>query len=98
MATEQTTGTCSMNQAREEFIEALLRHVQSEIRGMDAEYIQDAIKILDARNHLFINIGHARTDEGEDVYALRDLCHLDDSMEITADKNRIEGVARNYFG
>jgi len=86
-----------MNSDFEEFVQALKHYVEGEIRGIDAEYIQTAIKVLDARNHIFVNIGPARTDEAEDIYAIRDLCHVNDYMETEVDENRIMGLARNYF-
>lgn len=81
----------------EDFVQALLLHVTSELRGNDGEYMQAAIRIIDARNHIFVSAGNQRTDESEDIYALRDLCHLNELMEIEPDLNRIHAVARNYF-
>ena len=81
-----------------EFAEALCRHVAQELVGQEGEYVTSAVKIVDARNHLFRTFPEGVTDEAADTYALRDLCHLADDMEIVPDMNRALGVARNFFG
>ncbi len=79
------------------FAEALCRHVSEELRVQDGEYLKGAVRIVDARNHLFQTLPQGGTDEAADTYALSDLCHLGDDMETEADMNRALGVARNYF-
>ena len=80
-----------------EFARALCRYVAQELRGQDGEYVHGAVKVADARNHLFMPLPHQSTDESVDIYALADLCHVDDDMQTVPDMNRALGVARNYF-
>jgi len=80
-----------------EFAEALCRIVWEELKEQDGEYAKGAIKILDARNHLFRRLSHQMTDEASDIYALSDLCHVDEEMRTVPDINRALAVARNYF-
>lgn len=79
------------------FAEALCRYVAHELRGQDGAYIQGAVHVVDARNHLFRILPHQPTDEAQDIYALADLCRVDDNMETIPDQNRALGVARNYY-
>lgn len=83
----------------ETFVDALASHVAETIRNIgDMEYCRDAVKIADARNHLFYSIQDARTDEEHAVYALRDLCRLDEeTMEWHVDRNRLQSIARDFF-
>ena len=68
-----------MEKEAQEFVEALCRFVEQELqRDPDPIYSQKAVKIADARNHLFRIVEPARTDEAEDLYALADLCRLDE--------------------
>ena len=80
-----------------EFARALCRYVAQELRDQDGEYVRGAVKVADARNHLFMPLPHQGTDESVDIYALADLCHVDDDMQTVPDLNRALGVARNYF-
>jgi len=80
-----------------EFAEALCQYVARELWSQDGEYIKGAVRILDARNHLFQALPHQATDESADIYALSDLCHVNDEMQTEPDMNRALGVARNYF-
>ncbi|MCR4921886.1 MAG: hypothetical protein K5945_09340 [Bacteroidaceae bacterium] len=80
-----------------EFAEALCLFVQRQLQGQDGEYVRGAVVILDARNHLFRIVEHRATDEADDVYALADLCCVDDEMQTVPDMNRALSVARNYF-
>lgn len=79
------------------FASALTSHVQDFLRDHDPEYVQEAIQVLDARNHLFRTIPAHPTDESQDIYAIRDLCHVDEEMQTVPDPHRILSVARNYF-
>lgn len=79
------------------FAEALCRYVAQELKGQDGAYIQGAVQVVDARNHLFRTLPHQPTDEALDIYALADLCRVDDDMETIPDLNRALGVARNYY-
>ncbi len=79
------------------FAEALCRHVANELIGQDGEYVKGAVKVVDARNHYFQTLPHQSTDEAEDIYAIADLCHINDEMETEPDMNRALSVARNYF-
>ena len=80
-----------------EFARALCRYVAQELRDQDGEYVRGAVTVADARNHLFMPLPHQGTDESVDIYALADLCHVDDDMQTVPDMNRALGVARNYF-
>ena len=80
-----------------DFARALCRYVAQELRNQDGEYVRGAVKVADARNHLFMPLPHQGTDESVDIYALADLCHVDDDMQTVPDLNRALGVARNYF-
>ena len=80
-----------------EFARALCRYVAHELRDQDGEYVRGAVKVADARNHLFMPQPHQGTDESTDIYALADLCHVDEDMQTVPDMNRALGVARNYF-
>lgn len=83
-----------------DFVDALESYVKAELRtkGIPADYNNEAVEIVDARNHLFRNAGCRVTDEADNIYALRDLCCIDEeSMEMLPDRERIRRVARNYF-
>ena len=79
----------SAREVREEFARALCQYVSEQLRGQDGAYPKGAVRVLDARNQ--------HTDEAEDTYALRDLCHVDEMMQTLPDPNRALSVARNYF-
>lgn len=83
----------------EEFVEALYRFTaQLLMHEPDPVYSQKAVKIADARNHIFRVVEPARTDEAEDLYALADLCRLDeDTMEAVPNRGRMLRIARNYW-
>ena len=84
---------------QEEFVQALLDYVGAALRNsaVDPDYCQEAVQIVDARNHLFRSVGSHRTDEEQGIYALRDLCVLDDErMCIVPDAGRCRSVARDF--
>ncbi len=81
-----------------DFVDALTRHVTLELEQQDGEYAQGAVHIVDARNHLFRTLPQQPTDEAMDIYALQDLCRVDDDMRTVPDKARAMSIARNYFG
>lgn len=90
-----------MSEDVKDFVTALGNYVRDAIShsGEPADYNVEAVHIVDARNHIFRPAGRRPTDEAEDIYALRDLCHLDtDIMELVPDRGRLRTVARNYFG
>ena len=62
--------------SHDDFVEALLNYVNAALRasGEAADYCQEALRVVDARNHLFASAGIHRTDEEQGIYALRDLC------------------------
>lgn len=89
-----------MGNDKADFVEALVNYVKEELQrsGEPADYNVDALKVVDARNHIFRPAGKLPTDEADDIYALRDLCRVDEeTMEMVPDKGRIAAVARNYF-
>ena len=49
-----------MNQASD-FAEALCQYVDEQLRYQDGEYILGAVRIIDARNHLFAAMLHQNT-------------------------------------
>ena len=85
--------------SHDDFVEALLNYVNAALRasGEAADYCQEALRVVDARNHLFASAGIHRTDEEQGIYALRDLCALDDeTMEWRTDRARCAAVARDF--
>lgn len=90
-----------MSDEKEDFVEALSAFLRAELRNRQepADYCNDAIEIVDARNHLFRNAGLQPTDEEMGRYALRSLCRIDEeSLELVPDEMRLRAVARNFFG
>lgn len=84
---------------QEDFVAALLRYVDASLRasGEAVDYCQEAVQVVDARNHLFCSAGVHATDEEHGIYALRDLCALDeDTMELRPDRARCAAVARDF--
>ncbi len=83
-----------------DFISALDGYVRAALAtmGEPADYCTEAVRIVDARNHLFCMAGKKATDEAENIYALRELCRIDeDTMEMVPDHGRMAAIARNYF-
>lgn len=84
---------------RNDFIDALEQFIRAELRysAEPADYNTDAIEIIDARNHLFRNVGQKGTDEELGFFAIRDLCHIDeDTMEFVPNRLRLAALAREY--
>ena len=81
----------------EEFALALCRHVERELDRQDGEYARGAVRVTDARNLFFQTLPHQVTDEGADIYALADLCYIDENMNTVADLHKARAVAKNYF-
>ncbi len=84
----------------EEFVNALDSFVRAELRlsMQPADYNNEAVQIVDARNHLFRNVGIRATDEEEDIYALRELCHVDeDTLDLVPNRMKLQSIARGYF-
>lgn len=84
----------------DEFVNALDSFVRAELRlsMQPADYNNEAVQIVDARNHLFRNVGVCATDEEEDVYAIRELCHVDeDTLDLMPNRMKLQAIARNYF-
>lgn len=87
-----------MSKDLENFVAALENFVRVELTavGAEEEYCRDAVQILDARNLLFRNVGQRSTDEVENIYALRELCRIDEqTMDLVPDEGRIRAIARN---
>lgn len=83
-----------------DFVDALDNYVRAELRASmePADYNNEAIKIIDARNHLFCNVGKQVTDEEMGIYAIRDLCHVDEyTLEMIPNRMKFKAIARNYF-
>ena len=88
-----------MEKETDSFLEALTRFVEQTLaQESDPIYSQKAIRIADARNHIFHLVEPAQTDEAEDTYTLADLCRLDeDSMQAMPNRGRMLRIARNYW-
>lgn len=89
-----------MGEEQRDFIDALRAYVAAALAasGAAADYCREAVRVDDARNRLFRPAGRRPTDESEDVYALRDLCRLDeDTLELVPDEGRLASISRNYF-
>lgn len=89
-----------MPDEKKDFADALLRFIEAELRESDepADYNSHAVQVVDARNHLFRNAGRRMTDEQLGVYAIRELCRVDeDTMETVPDRRRVEAIAKAYF-
>lgn len=87
-----------MSTPLDDFAEALLAYVEATLQGQDlqADYCHEAVRIVDAHNHLFVGLSHQSTDEQHSIYALRDLCSLDEtSMELRPDRWRCLNVGRD---
>lgn len=87
-----------MDETRD-FVTALSAYVRAALEdcGRQADYCNRAVQVVDARNHLFRDAGTRPTDEADDVYALRDLCRVDeDTLEFLPDEGRMRSVARNF--
>lgn len=85
---------------KQEFIGALLAYVAAALAAVGGadDYCREAVRIVDAHNCLFRPAGRRATDEADDVYALRDLCRLDeDTLELVPDEGRVASIARNFF-
>lgn len=85
----------------EDFVEAMEQFVKAELRASmePADYNNEAIEIIDARNHLFRNVGRQATDEELNIYAIRDLCCVDEAtMETIPDRMKFKAIAKGYFG
>lgn len=83
-----------------DFVDALESFLKTQLEASTepAEYNTEAIRIVDARNHLFTNVGRHRTDEEAGIYALRSLCHIDeDTLETVPDRMRIMAIAKDFF-
>ena len=84
-----------------DFIDALAAYVAERLAGGDVapDYNVERVLIVDARNHLFRPAGKGGTDEADDLYALRELCRVDeDSMQTVPNRGRMLRIARNYWG
>lgn len=84
----------------DEFVNALDSFVCAELRlsMQPADYNNEAVQIVDARNHLFRNVGVRATDEEEDIYAIRELCHVDeDTLDLVPNRMKLQAIARSYF-
>ena len=90
----------AMNNAEEAeaFADALFRFVGRALeQEPDPVYSQKAVRIADARNHIFRLVDDNRTDEAEDLYALRDLCLTDEDLQTFPNRRRMLAIARNYW-
>lgn len=84
---------------KEDFINALESYVLGELHrtSCPADYNNESLQIVDARNHLFCNVGSVGTDEERAIFALRDLCCInEDSMELVPNRQRLATIAKEY--
>lgn len=89
-----------MTEEQREFVAALLAYVRAALASAEepADYCREAVRVVDARNRLFSPAGQQPTDEAENVYALRDLCRVDeDTLELVPDEGRVGSISRNFF-
>lgn len=88
-----------MTQDAIDFTAALRAYLDARLREVgDAEYCTEALQVVDARGHLFRPAGRRATDEAADIYALRDLCRMDEErLCLVPNDGRLAAVARNYF-
>lgn len=89
-----------VNEDRERFVHALADFVRAELAmsGEPADYLGEALQIVDARMCCFKNVGLRGIDEEAGIYPLRSLCRLDEeSFELIPDEGRIDSLARYYF-
>lgn len=89
-----------MREDIKDFVDALESYVRAQLQasGEPADYNVEALEIVDARNHLFRHAGEKVTDESENIYALRDLCRVDEvSLDFVPDRQRMAAIARNFF-
>ena len=87
-----------MKEGINDFVEAFYRFTLQEIHRVgDPFYCTASIKISDARNHLFHTSDCLQTDEAEDIYALSDLCMVDEEMQTVPNRQRMFRIARNYW-
>lgn len=87
-----------MSTSLDDFATALLSYTEATLRasGEQPDYCQEAVRIVDAHNHLFASAGAHLTDEEHGIYALRDLCALDETtMELRPDRLRCLAVGRD---
>lgn len=83
---------------KQEFIAELATFVKNEMEKYgDLEYCTDGIRIVDARNGIFSNVGPHRTDEEASIYQLRELCMLNESMEFEVNVKKIGQLSHYYF-
>lgn len=83
-----------------DFIDALERYVADQLRqgAEPPEYNPEALQIVDARNHLFVNVGRRDDDEEHDIFTLRALCCIDEqTLEVVPNRQRLGMIARHYF-
>ena len=84
-----------------EFMDALAAYVGDMLErdGLADEPGTAALRIVDARNHLFAPAGRHTTDEEEGIYALRDLCRLDeDTLRHVPNRRKLAALAHDIFG
>lgn len=85
---------------KQDFADALEGFVKAEIaqNGHSGDYISGAVEIIDARNHLFRKVEGQVTDEERGLYALRELCRVDeDTLSTVPDRMKFFAIARAYF-
>lgn len=83
-----------------DFVAALHEYIRHRLRDTESapEYIQEALRIVDARNMIFQNIGNQSTSEVDRIYALRDLLRVDtDTLETVVNTRKLESIAREIF-
>ncbi len=89
-----------MYDEKNEFVDALEAFVSEQLRLCTEapDYNNESVRIIDARNHLFSNVGRRGTDEEENIYAIRSLCRVDeDTMELVPDRMRFASIAKSFF-
>ncbi len=86
-----------MDEQIENFVRALSVFLLREAGEDGLEYTHDSVRIVDAWNCVFQNVGVKGTDEEKDIYAMASLCHLDENLNSVPDEKKLLGLARAYF-
>lgn len=96
--TNKSVLLCAMTPEKETFVRELCAFVRASLPRDGADYVREAVQIVDARNTLFRLVGDKNTDEEHDIYALVSLCRLDeDTLDLVPDEGRVRSLARHYF-
>lgn len=87
-----------MNEDSIRLSEALISFVENEIREQyDVIYSTDCLQIVDARNCIILKLHNMQTDESNDIYAVSDLCYIDEDMRTLPNKEKIIRIVESFW-